>query len=314
MQKLRRFFYANKTQILVGALIIFFLLAIIHFFDKRLSLKTESDIKNLAISNNDQKNNTQTKSATGKNISSKQLDKETQVIKDFINACNTKDKQKAYDLLSKDCKEEVYPTIEKFDTEYYSSIFNNTEKSFTMENWNDSTYSVVFKSDILATGKNNNDTAMTDYISVVNENEEYKLNVNNYIGETQINKNAFRKNINITIQDKKTYMDYEYYDILIENESANSIMLDPLLSTQTIYLQDSNEVKYTSYSHELIEDSMIVKANHTRNLKIKFSNQYSTSRKIESMVFEKMILNYDDFSNIQNKESYSEYYKFGINL
>lgn len=313
MHNLRQFYYANKKQIWIAAFIIFFLFAIIKFFDNRAFSNSGSKDKLIQTINNTSAS-TQLSEITGKEISDKQYSTQTEVIKDFIEACNKKDIEKAYSLLSEDCKEEVYSSIDKFEAGYYKSIFNNIEKTYSMNNWYDSTYSVKFKNDMLATGKNNNDEALTDYITVVEENDENKLNINNYIGKTIVNKKAFRKNITITVEDKKTYKEYEYYDVVIENQSESNIMIDPLLSTETIYIEDKNGVKYTSYSHELIENTMIVQSNHTRNLKIKFSNQYSTNRKIESMVFENLILNYDEYLKSENKEDYSDYFKFGISL
>ena len=60
----------------------------------------------------------------GSNISKEQYSYDINVVNKFLECCNNKNVEEAYNLLSDECKEELYPTIEYFKTNYYDIIFN----------------------------------------------------------------------------------------------------------------------------------------------------------------------------------------------
>ena len=51
----------------------------------------------------------------------------------------------------------------------------------------------------------------------------------------------------------------------------------------------------------------------TNDIQIKFSNSYSSSRRIDSLVFSKFVLNYDEYKDLENKEEYN-LTQFRINI
>ena len=121
MHNLMRFWYQNKNQIIkVGAIVIFVFLIIqvVNLFVKR---NNEKKFENVMNGTNINANNTSStenntvisdKSAiTGQNVSSKQLSTDTNTINNFINYCNQKDLEKAYSMLTEDCKSQIYPAL-----------------------------------------------------------------------------------------------------------------------------------------------------------------------------------------------------------
>ena len=62
-------------------------------------------------------------------------------------------------------------------------------------------------------------------------------------------------------------------------------------------------------NNEISENKLLVKNDFTRSLQIKFMNSYSSSRKIKNLVFSKMVLDYSEYKNLENKENY-DYYQF----
>ena len=94
------------------------------------------------------------------------------VISFFINYCNNGRIQNAYDLLSDDCKEVLYPSLEKFIDSYYNKVFK-TKKLYKVQalvtNENTYTFQIDFTEDILATGKIPSGSII-DYYTVVNNN------------------------------------------------------------------------------------------------------------------------------------------------
>lgn len=47
-----------------------------------------------------------------------------------------------------------------------------------------------------------------DYITIVNENGQTKLNINSYIGKQQINKTQESNNVKIKVVETNVYFDY----------------------------------------------------------------------------------------------------------
>lgn len=315
MYKLIRFYNQNRRKILIIILIIVFILGIIqllNYFSKINVIGKET--QNIELNNKETNQGlVSDKSAiSGQSVSSTKLKKDADIIYEFVEYCNKGDIDSAYGILTNECKENMFPTIEDFNNIYYSKLFDGY-KTYTMENWSGNTYQVRFTGDILSTGDLSNNVTKQDYITVVKKDEETKLNINNYVGRTNSNKVTEYKNIKVTVKNIDTYMDYEIYNLSIQNNSENTILLDTSDDTKSVYLLDSKDMKYYFYSNEIIENRLIVKSKFTNNLQIKFSNSYSSSRNIEKLVFSKLVLNYDEYKSLENKEEY-EFNQFRINI
>mgnify|MGYP000526651255 FL=1 len=294
MHNLMRFWYQNKNQIIkVGAIVIFVFLIIqvVNLFVKR---NNEKKFENVMNGTNINANNTSStenntvisdKSAiTGQNVSSKQLSTDTNTINNFINYCNQKDLEKAYSMLTEDCKSQIYTTLDTFTKAYYNDVFNGQKKTCTIENWFGNTYKVNIYDDMLATGKETK-YSKQDYITIETENGENKLNINNYIGHKDINKTTTNDNITVQVESRDTYKDYEEYTIKVKNDKDKTIQLDTIQSPKTLYLEDEKGVKYNYYSNELTDSMLTIEAGHSKEMTIKFYSTYISSKKIRNIVF-----------------------------
>ena len=59
---------------------------------------------------------------SGKDLTKSQTNAVTK-IDEFVQQCNNNQFKEAYNLLSEDCKKEMYPTVEAFQQNYYNSIY-----------------------------------------------------------------------------------------------------------------------------------------------------------------------------------------------
>lgn len=316
MYKLMRFYNQNRKTIFTVILIIVFAIGgiqLLNFFAK--TQKSNDNIQNVITDDNQESRELVSNKSliSGENISGTQLKKDTDVINEFVNYCNEKSIQSAYELLTDDCKEEMFPTIEDFYNIYYSKLFNEDKKIHTIENWVGNTYQVRFTGDILSTGNLSNNETREDYITIVKENGESKLNINNYIGRNNLNKITEYEDIKMTVTNVDTYMDYEIYSISIQNDSENPILLDTSDDTKSVYLLDSKDMKYYFYSNEIVENELLIQSKFKNTLKIKFTNSYSFSRRIDKLVFSKLVLNYNEYKILENKEEY-EFCKFEVKI
>ncbi len=318
MYNLIRFFNQNRRKIIIIILFIVFLLGIIqllNYFAKKENntnnTKNESISENLIIKNEVV---SQKSAISGTNISTKSLKKDTDVIGKFIEYCNSKNIEGAYSLLTDECKEVMFPSIEDFNRVYYAHIFNNQTRSYTVENWISSTYKIEYSNDILSTGKIDNDIGLLDYMTVVKSDETYKLNINNYIGRSMPNKITEIRDIAVTINSIDSYMDYEIYNLSVENKSNNTILLDTNDSTKSVYLEDTDGVKYYFYNNEVIQNRLKVQSKMKNTIEIKFMNPYTSGRSIKKLVFSKMVLNYDEYKDIEDKSQYDNFSVFNVNV
>jgi len=215
-----------------------------------------------------------------------------EIIDDFIKYCNNGQIEEAYGLLSDECKNVLYPSIEDFKQQYYNKIFTE-KKAFLYQAWISQdekyTYRVNFTTDMLATGSPAK-TSIIDYYTLVKNNNEYKLNINKFIGIENINKKEAKDKIEINVKNKKIYMDYEIYDIEVINNNYTTIMLDDMKSTDNIYLEDDNNQKYFWFNNEVIESNIKIRRGYTQEILIKFNKTYNTSIQLERIVFENIIL------------------------
>ncbi len=321
MNNLIHWYYQNKEKILKVLLIIAFILIIIYIINLFITNKSTIDIDNsINTSNNNLYDNnatniyiSNTTAISGENLSAEKASEVNKTISKFIEYCRDQNVEEAYNMLSDDCKEVGFKTLEQFTKEYVNPKFNKNQ-TYKIQLWQGKTYRIDLSEDMLATGNINDNVKNIEYITIVDQGNESKLNINNYIGKKEINKKSSQEDITITVIEKQIYIDYEIYSFKVENNTNKTIKLDSLESTGTIYLLDSNQNKYKAQMHEILESDILIREKHITEFAVKFSNQYSTRRNIRSINFSNLILDYDSYISIEDKTKFNLIYKFVINL
>lgn len=311
MHNLMRFIRQNKKKIIKVALIVAFLILMLQLLNYFAANQT-SDYSNSKSDIYNTSNGTimsDRSAVTGGSISTSEINKVNNKIDEFVKYCNEHNTEEAYNMLSDSCKGELYPDINDFISNYYEPLFKEEKRNYSIENWTSNTYIVKFTGDLLATGKAANDSTYQDYITIVEENGQTKLNINKYIGREEINKKSNSDNIEAFVLYREKYMDYEVYTMQVTNNTGNTILLDQLAETNNIYLKDNNDTKHIAYSNEIVKDDLQIYNGHTNTIKIKFDNPYIVGRKIKSLCFSKIVLNYD----VNNYAAYTTI-KFSMNL
>lgn len=231
-----------------------------------------------------------------KNVS-KNSEEISNTIKTFIQYCNNKEIEKAYNMLSEDTKYNLYKSKTEFVKNYYITFFK-TKKIYNMQAWITSggyyTYKVEFEEDLLSTGGADSNK-IEEYYTVVKENEKYKININRYIGNIEINKITEKNNVKITVLSKNIYLDNIEYKIKVENLSNNTIVLDTKNTRRTTALMDSNNFEYPAYMYKLLENDLTVYSGETKEINIQFNQQYNAKYYNTKIVFNNF--NLDNNSN-----------------
>lgn len=307
MHNLIRFYNQNRKKIWNVIVIIIFALIMIRLLNYLTILNNQKNSNvsgslNIVQSEKKEKINNKATSnksmVNGKNISNKQLES-TQIILDrFIDNCNSQNLEGAYNLLTDECKETVYPTLESFKNNYYNNMFEGEKKIYSFANWYNNTYYVTLKDDILATGKiNASENAKSDYITIIRD----KLNIRSFIGIYELGNEKSEKNITINVKSKQTFMDYEIYNLNVKNDSDKTICLTLGEDSKDIYIQDKNNVKYGVANNEIVNSNMYINPGTSRNLSLKFYSSYVADKQIQKIVFKKLNL---DANNVEQNNIY----------
>ncbi len=311
-------FYSKYKQLIwfIIAVIILFLL-VMKSYDKALKKAGDSGGNNKAtaisknvsnenlsntiktISSNYNSNTNQKDKESAKQKSMEELQKniksKTDTIETFILLCNNKQPELAYELLSQDCKSEIYPTLQEFCTNYYDGIFK-TNKIYKIEKFKNNTYKIAYSNNSLETGIQDS-TQIIDYITVIEQNNEYALNISKLINVESSNLYAQNSYFNISVINKIVYMDYEEYTLKVKNIIKADIYLNKD-DGSSLYLLNSKNQKFEIITQEYVDADYFVQSESEKIIKLKFNKKFGDSEEYKSMNFENI--------RIVNKEYYNE--------
>lgn len=309
MYKLIRFYNQNRKQIWKIIGVIFMIILVLQLLNYSTKQKAKNQ-NNSTINNNNNNllsyNNidvSTNKSVLSGNEISQQQQSSIKIIDEFFAYCNEQKIQEAYDLLTEECKEEMYSSIEIFDEMYYQKVLNGKKKNISVENWTGNIYKVTINDNFIATGEYSEKNKMQDYITI----KDNKLNINSYVGRVFLDREKQKEDITVKLIRQDTYMNYIAYTFEITNHSQKAILLDSLDNMDTMYIKDTNGTKYTAYSHELSQDNLLVDEGNQKQITIKYYSKFSSTKRIRNIVFSRFILDYNDGSD-------SNYNTFEIEL
>ena len=290
LRKLRLFYYNNKEKFWVTVGIIIFVIVLIQIINGVIKNNREEEKNNNTnessiIASGSSKNETYLPSRTDSIISDSKVSKDrieedTNIIESFVNFGNANDVEGAYNLLSQDCKDEMFQTIDRFYEFYFKNIFNE-KRSYDLENWdstgNRTTYRIKYQNDIMATGMINEEF-IEDYITVIEENDEKKLNINEFINKVDLEKKGQVDGLEANVTAKYYYYDYVEYDITFKNTTQGEIIIDTKDNTESVYLEDKRGVNYSWFGNEIANEELILNGGESVSLRIKFNKLYNQNR------------------------------------
>lgn len=309
MHKILSFYNSNRRVIWIAILAIAFTIILLQ------TLNNDAKKRNSEINTNDEINsssnttiypNNQEDFLSSNYNSEKIQDEKLKLISAFLEKCNNGKIKEAYDLLSTDCKEEMFPVLEKFKNDYTDLVFN-TAKTYDIKLWMSGKYSIykisIYENALAAGVVNNN--AIDSYYTVVEENNDYKININNFIAKEELNTENSNDYVRINVISRKIYIDYEEYEIKITNNTQKTILMDGYRKNNSMYLQDSVGGKKTAYTNEIPERLLIINPLLSITRTIKFNKSYTEKISSKGITFEDIILDYDEYKKQENKQEYS---------
>ena len=315
MNKIFRYYNQNRKQVWITVIIVIFIITVIQIFNSFYAENSKNVNSNTLYQNDiEEKYVKESKSlVNGGEIHGNTKEKYGDLIDNFLKNCINEQYDEAYEVLSSDCKNELYPSKEIFVDKYCLSKFKKG-KTYDFQLWatNNNIYLVKIHDDILAGGRASSKNYIQDYYTIKEENDNLKLNISSYIGLVNRNKSAEKDDIKIVVDYSKLYMDYEIYTLTIKNNSGRDIMLDSKQETDSTIIMDNNNYKYEALVFENLDEDLIIKANEEKEVTIKFSNNYNDGISMKSLVFLKIIKDYNDY--LANKNNYNDYMEIEVAL
>lgn len=251
----------------------------------------------------------------GHDVSEKQYEKDSNIVEKFLEYCNNKDVEQAYNLISEDCKDSLYPTLERFKTSYYEHIFQQ-QREYNLQSWistNEYTvYKIRYTNKMLSTGTYQKGNIYQDYITLLKNTDAEKIALGTFIKSETLNKQTSTKEIQAKVIKKTIYADKEEYEIYIKNNTENTIKLDSLKKTNTIKLVGNSGGAYNTYTNELFSLNMIIKSGETNKLTIKFKKTCESNNNSKYIQFSEVIRNYDEY--LKGENNYNDTFKVEIQL
>lgn len=275
-QLLRKYNQNRRTIWVVIIFIAFFVLLLHTVFNILRAFKREEQQELLnnyyhsqtnTIVNNSETNNMVNEIETPENLTTSSSSED--IINYFIRLCNENKIEEAYDIISNDCKEVLFPTIKDFRNNYYNKVFTKQKTAKIEESmYEGEIYKITYASDLLANGGYNEEETLEDYVYVTREEDKPKISLNKFIYIQDINKTGSIDGISIKILKKRVYIDYEEYQIQISNNSDNAIYINP--DETKVYLLDENDIQYTSNIDELQTNATLIEENTSKIFDLTF--------------------------------------------
>ena len=309
-----RYYNQNKKSLWIIATIIIIIIVVIQAanFMVKLGKEKEEEEKNnqpLVQNKEDYKENPD----ISVEIKEEQVKEEKELIIDqFIRYCNSGKVQEAYNLLSTSCKNNIYPTLEKFINNYYNTVYKST-KLYSKESYYGGTYKIKLYNDALASGKVSG-SYIEDYFTIVKENEETKLNISRFIKEENLDILEEGRYLTIQVKKKIVYKECVEYVLDIKNLTDKDIMLDSLRNPKSAYLVSANNLNFYSALSEKAESDLIIYAGISKTIRVKFNMEYNSTNVANRIVFTDIILDKKQYDLTEKKKDFDKIVRMDIKL
>ena len=302
MLKIIRLYNKNRRIIWISLIIVIFCIAIIGVINKvyqeQANENMEQYSKQLQEASNKENpsevvnyNKAAQSITAGGSVDQDIRDEVQSVLEQFVQYVTNKQIEQAYNLLTEDCKEILYPTLEGFEQKYCQDLY---EKIYDFQSWsstdNTYVYQVRFYDNMLSAGLDFTNHYLEDYITVLKKGDVYKVNIHNFIRANNIRKTAEANKVQFKVNNVETYLDYEIYEIEITNDSSKEIILDTREKDNSVYVKNNDGLKIQALLYENTDEDLRVQAGESKKIRIKFNNTFNGEKRIISLGFSDIIL------------------------
>lgn len=172
------------------------------------------------------------------------------MIDEYVGYCNEGNYQKAFNMLSEDCKKYAYnDSVDTFADHVLTKML--TPKQYSIQNYSNYgdyyIYEIKYIDDILATGLTNQEYQYSTEKIVFIKNKEgsYDMSTGNFIKYDEINNISENNYLKVDIKDRITRYSIETYNVRLTNRTDNTIVIADQLVNDEIQLVLPQEYRST---------------------------------------------------------------------
>lgn len=291
-RKIINFFKKHNKKIILG-LIIWGIVLIINYFVGKMN------VENFEIDTNYKPHESVMDNG---DVPEKLRAPITELIGEFVVKCNNKDYDGAYNMLSEECRKNVYTNIADFKL-YVDYVFDGN-KIHNIQNFSNKDniyiYTVTILDDILATGFNNEDE-MEYYEEkyVITDNDgNLELSIREYIGSEKLTYMYEDNDMKIKIESVDKKYDSITYNLSIANKSEKTIVYSDYSADYEIALDTSEGTKRRA---DTVLEPIILEEGETKNYSVKYTIFFDEDTEIYGLIFDYIRL-YEDIYAYENGE------------
>lgn len=232
-------------------------------------------------------------------------------IKEYVDYCNNGEFEKAYNMISDDCKECVFKNLTEYE-EYIQNKFSD-KKIYSIQNYSNYKgkyiYSVKLYDDILATGLTNSAYMYQEekIVASYNKKGEVVFSVGNFIEQEEILSVQENEYIKADIKRKIVKYGFEIYDVKLTNKTENIILIKNNEIDNEILLNLSSELR-----KEITTNSIILEPEETRLISVGFEKFYDDKINSKSIIFNSIRVLNEYIPNNPNEDN--AIHKFSMEL
>ena len=242
MNRMFRLYNQNRKEFWTVILSIIFIFILIQLFNYLARMKNQQ--RREEVTKDEIRYENQSKSIiSGGSVSEGKRATYGSLIEEFLENCIKGNVDEAYQALSTQCKEELYPNIESFQNLYWNRNFAN-KKTYTFQSWNSNntdTYIVKLYDDVLSTGYSKQKGYIEDYYTIIKEDGIPKLNISSYIKQEEINQEKEEQGIKVTVEKVDIFKEFYRYKIKF---SINLNEKEEFFEAVVLLRNDADKKKY----------------------------------------------------------------------
>ena len=251
----------------------------------------------------------------GGNVPKKYQSTINDTINNYFNYCNNKDYEKAYNMLTSDCKAYLYNNDLQEFQDYVDSVFTS-KKTYNIQNYSNVNnvyiYNLTILDDIEATGTSGGYEKYVEKIALRMVSDEFLISNQGFIDSIDYNITTEDENIRLDVHSKDVSYQKEGYNVTIKNKTDKYIIIvdNSIKDEITLNLGDQKR-KVTNYSNA----SLVLNPGETREEIFIFDKFYDDEKDPTEISLENVRIMDNYISVMENtSEIANRMYSFNISL
>lgn len=293
--KVRGFFRKHKKKIIIILIVWAVIFAINYYLRNREEIvvpKTTYEPHSPVIDTTDE-------------VPEKYKEPISNLIHNYVEYCNNREYENAYNLLSEAFKARYCKSIDDFKT-YVDNTFA-TKKIYNIQNYsninNTYVYRVRLLDDILASGTTDEYVYTEEKYVIKEENGILKISLNGYCGQEELNIEVEDEYMSIEIVKKDMEYDKTTYTVEFKNKTDNFIVLADSTTTDEIQLKLPSEVRSAKY---MADSNLVILPNDTYTREITFDEYFDDKQEATNLILNSIRILPEFTGNEENAEKENE--------